>query len=98
MNDTRTYRALHIPSEILHYDRETRVFSCEASEIGATQMYRFSPTSVGLKVRSQWTGVIMQFEMTKEHRDREGELLWTEFHPRCRATRATGVELRVYND
>ena len=89
---------------IFPFDAKTQSFSGDASEFGRfVQTGWVSGRRVSrIELTSGATGNVAVFMMAREERDREDELLFTEFQPTAQAVRnnpgLAGVVVRLFND
>lgn len=96
MSARMSSRPVPISTERFHFHRDEMMFSAEMSDLTGEQVRRVWDGSVRLTLVSHKTGRSVVFALAREVKDREGELLFSEFKP-LREQRVA-VTVRLYND
>lgn len=93
---------LHPPrvsTDRFHYDAATGTFMADASDLSDLRLGRVYDDACdeGLTLVSATTGTELVYAVHQEHRDREGELLFTELRPAPGQT-SHRFRMAIYND
>lgn len=80
--------------------KDSRMFVAEASDLGPSFAGRLfdDACDYGMWVRSHKTGKVVSFLLERQGFSPEGDLLYWKFRSWDLDPRASGIELRVYND
>jgi hypothetical protein len=89
-------RPTPISTERFQFNRDLMMFSAEMSDLTGEQISRVFDGSVRMTLVSHRSGRAVVFALAHEERDREGELLWSDFKPLT--DRGIAVTVRLYND